>query len=531
MKRSLAMAAVLLTAIVLLYAQDSDAANPAARTLDRAKGKRLYDLRYADRRKKVDATAAKDDDVALAAEHLGDVSKFREYPSLALVVCEQAFELGMRHRDGYATAAAAAEALLADFPEQKADALTKAFRAYEAQYRTGVDRDTAGARVIELHVASADEAAGKGDFGVAFQFLLKAYPIASALKSPRKDELLSLRNYYQARRDLQKNPSDLKLRAEAIRLAIAERDDPAAATTLLVGDLDEKTRTYVPLAATPTAVVEEAPCLELGNWYLELAGGASPHGKAVCLTRATTYLTRYLALHKAKDEPRIQAELLLDKVAKQLDGIRTALAPKTKPTPAPKTGEGKWIDLLKSVDLKRHAVAGEWSLTPDGLKTGVKQSSRLAFPVRPAGDYELLFSFTSGKTDWINAFALLPVGSSSVTLALGGTGGDTSGLSDIKGNDYRKNATTVRGSVFRVIPGRRYAVHVEVKVEDLLARVAVTVDKRRIIQWHGPIGVLKPISWTALPDPTRLGIGANLTTTVFHQVKLRMRSGEAKVVE
>jgi len=106
-----------------------------------------------------------------------------------------------------------------------------------------------------------------------------------------------------------------------IRMCVAELDDPAEAAKLLTGDMPEELRTYVPLAAKDSAQVEEAACLELGNWYVELAKGASSSGKAICLNRAIAYLERFLDLHKAEDTSRTQGKLLLDKAQAELQKL------------------------------------------------------------------------------------------------------------------------------------------------------------------------------------------------------------------
>jgi len=362
MKHVLAIAVVVLGAAVLIQSQDAETpkpVTPAPRKLDRVKGRQLYDLRYADRRKKVDASSDKDDDVKLAAEHLQDVGKFGGYPSLALVLCEQAYELGMRHRDGYATAAQAAEMLLSDFPELNDEHRPKVVRAYEAKYRANVERETAGERLIELYVDAAKALAAKDDFNAAFQMLIKAYPIASALKSPRKGEVLSKRRYYQTRRDLAKKPSDVKLRMETIRICVVELDNPAEAEKLLDGSLDEITKTYVPVAAQDPGEVVKGACLELGNWYLERSENASARGKLICLTRAKAYLDRFLALHEAKDESRLKAELLLDKVQKQLDALREAASAQVaKAKPAQPSGDGP---------AEQQRVAAFWGALRQGV--------------------------------------------------------------------------------------------------------------------------------------------------------------------
>jgi hypothetical protein len=337
--RILTIAVTLLAGVVHLCAED-----PEPPTLDRWQGKKLYDERYAERRKAVDETPETDDDVGLAAEHLKDLTRYNQDTTvLRLVLCEQAFDLGMRHRDGYATAIEAAEKLLGDYPELRDEYLPKAIDAHHARYRAKRTHAPQRERLIELYVEQARRLAGKDRFDGAFAALVNAHGIASTVKSPRRDEILALRRYYQVRRDPAGGGADLGRRKEAILMAVRELDAPAEAATLLVDELDEQLRTCIPLAAKAQKDVPLAACLGLGNWYLELVAGASPRGKRICLIRAKGYLERVFAAHEGKDESGVKAGQLLAQVDSQLAAmtpvIATGGAPEEKPPAKRPEGE------------------------------------------------------------------------------------------------------------------------------------------------------------------------------------------------
>ena len=359
-----------------------------------AQARRLYDLRYADQRKKADATSGKADDVALAADHVQVAQKYTDRPRFFQLLCEQAYELAIRDGAGCATAVEAIDLLMEHFPDRKAAYRDKAIRAYELQYRTGRDRQATGERLIELHLAEALAAAGREDFAGAMASAAKAYGIAGLNQSPRKAEVLAKRKYYLARKNLEVRPDDAKLRLSTIRLCIVDLDDPVMAEALLTDDIDEATRTYVPLAAKAPAEVAEGACVELGYWYLELSKSASQAGKATCLTRATTYLQRFLALHEAEDESRIQAQLLLDKAKEQLAPLLAAAEakaerePKAKPKPpaepasTPKTttrsapisisARQPWPFSMKvkKGQMLHITATGKWRILPRGKQHG-----------------------------------------------------------------------------------------------------------------------------------------------------------------
>jgi len=348
---SLVATLTVMTAAGVLYAAD--------------KGKQLYHLRYGDQRKKVDATAGKADDVALAREHLKDVEKYSDTPELVKVVLEQAFELGMRDVTGYPTAAGAIEMLIAKFPDEKADYVDSAVRIYELLLHGSQGKEAAGEKLIAILLEQAAAQAGKDEFRKSVDLASKAFNIASKIKSPRKVEVGAIRTYYRARRDLKIKPSNNALRMAVIRMCVAEMDDPAGAARLLTGDMPEELRTYVPLAAKTPAEVEEAACLELGNWYLELAKGASPSGKAICLERAIMYLAQFLELHRAEDTSRTQGSLLLDKARAELEQLQMAAKKVAKSAPE-KPGEWHGTKVLAEVKV----TGSRFEVVP--LREGVK---------------------------------------------------------------------------------------------------------------------------------------------------------------
>ena len=333
---SLAVMLVVMAAANVLLAED--------------KAKQLYDFRYADQRKQVDATSGKTDDVALAKQHLKDTEKYASTPELVKVILEQAYELGVRDVTGYVTAAQSIDLLIAKFPNERASYVDKAIRVYDLQVRRSQDREAAGEKLIALLLEQAAAEAAKDEFGKSVDLASNANSIASIVKSSRKAEVSAVWKYYQARRDLKITPSNGALRMAVIRMCVVELDDPAVGAILLTGDMSEQLRTYVPLAAEDPAQVKEAACLELGNWYVELAKEASEYGKAICLNRAVAYLERFLSLHKAEDTSRTQGKLLLDKAQAERKKFGVATKSESKP------GEGNILTLNLANDVAMKLV-------------------------------------------------------------------------------------------------------------------------------------------------------------------------------
>ena len=488
-------------------------------------GRQLYDLRYADQRKKVDATSGKADDVALAAQHLADVEKYASSPALVKVLLEQAYELGMRDATGYATGAQAVELLIAKFPDDKAAYVDKAIRVYHLQVRRNQDRKAAGEKLLALLLEQAEAAAGKSDFNEAVKLTATASKAAADIKYPRKPEIDALRKYYQSRRDLKIKPSSAVLRRKVIGMCVVELDDPAEGAELLTGDMPEQLRTYVPLAAKDPAEVTDVACLELGNWYVELAKRASAGGKVICLDRAIVYLRRFLGLHKTEDDSRIQGVLLLDKAKAQ----RKKLGVTAKPTVKP----GEWIDLLKSVDLSKHVLRGKWvrqgeavtSLQP--VVAGSGQAPRVVIPVRPKSSYELRVRFARTSETKLVGF-VLPTGTSQVRLTLG-AGAKNSGLDNIAKESSLSTRNPTRCTV-NLANEKDHDVLARVLMKGRGVQIDVTFDGEKLIHWEGSPSLLSVPSASEIPARGYFGLIAR-SPTIFKEVKLRMLSGEAKLID
>jgi hypothetical protein len=524
---------VLLAGTGLLRAAGAEPGAPELWKQDREQGRKLYDARYGEQRKAADKTKDKNDDVALASEYMADLARFPDEPALRLVLCEQAFVLAMRHSDGHTMAVVAAEMLLREFPEMREQHLPKAVRAYSARAKAGTSTATTRDRRIELSVDYASTLAAMGRFDEAFKVSATAATAADAEKSPRREEMLALRRYYQTRRDLKKRPDDLKFRYAAILMAIRELDAPTEAARMLVKELDEEFYPYVPLAAQPREDLGEAACLTLGDWYVTLSEDASAWGKQVCLTRARAYLARFLALHEAEDDVRLKAKLLLDKAGEQLDIARAASTPGGVPVAPPKTPQSKWVDLVQAADLTKCVVAGKWMREGDRLSSlapavvgDTRGAPRIAIPIDSTGSYELRAEFK--RTQGAGLVGLiLPVGQSQVRVTFGSTG-KYCGLDLLDGRSCAPKGTAANPTshVVNLSNDNSYRVRAAVHVEGSLAEIHVDLDGKEVIRWAGKPSSLSLPSDSRMPALLRVGLIAR-SPAVFRNVQLHMGSPES----
>jgi formylglycine-generating enzyme required for sulfatase activity len=314
---------------------------------------------YGDDVKRVAATPATADDVALAKQLLEAAGKVANQPDFLALLCEKACELAMKDPAGQPTAKAAAELLVASIPQKKMESLQKMAAIYQHAY-TGARVDArakAGEALIESLKVLADAQAAAEDADGAGTTLKQALAVATAIKSESKAaiqaQLAGLASQQQVEKQiaalkakLDADPKDAASRKEIVRLCLVELNTPAAAAKFVDETLDEATRKYVPAAAKPVAEAPEVACMELGDWYKGLADQATaPANKGAMLQRAKAYYRRFVDLHKVDDVARAGATLMLKK-------IDDALA-KLGPASESKSGPGSLtLDLGKGVSMK-----------------------------------------------------------------------------------------------------------------------------------------------------------------------------------
>jgi len=201
-------------------------------------------------------------------------------------------------------------------------------------------------------------------------------------------------------------------------------------------------------------------------------------------------------------------------------GVETATVP---------TGEtikpGQWVDLLPLVDPAKDAVKGKWTRRDGGLAvTSRTDGQRTVIPVAVTGSYELevVLVRTEGKD---NVAILIPVGTGKVAVSLNAWY-KKARLECVYGKP--DNATEVE--VGALENGRPYAVRISVLAQGNNARVDVSLNGKQVIKWQGPQSALSPSGAWQLPVRRCLGLGTWGPAVAFRRVRLRMLSGEARLL-
>ncbi|MBT3198988.1 MAG: hypothetical protein HN350_03640 [Phycisphaerales bacterium] len=123
-------------------------------------------------------------------------------------------------------------------------------------------------------------------------------------------------------------PDDMAIRERVIKLCLIELDNPVLAGKYVNEDVDQVLQTYIPLAAGKLEKLTDAPCLELGRWYLSNIKNTSHFARITILQRAARYYGRFLELHTTVDAEQRQAAEQYKLLIEQLTQLGETL-PKT----------------------------------------------------------------------------------------------------------------------------------------------------------------------------------------------------------
>jgi len=198
--------------------------------------------------------------------------------------------------------------------------------------------------------------------------------------------------------------------------------------------------------------------------------------------------------------------------------------PAAKPAavnPRPK-GKGQEIDLLANLDLD-NATQGVWGWRAGALVGQSRFFAKTDFGYQVRGSYEMEVAFT--RAEGREGVTLhLPVGDTWTLISLGGWQNRFHGLHALDTGLGDSNETTRKGGLET---NRRYVAVASVTLlRDGEARIALAVDGAAVFEWEGAISRLRhPNPQFTPPDPTAVGIGANVNELIVHEAWLRPADG------
>jgi serine/threonine protein kinase len=194
------------------------------------------------------------------------------------------------------------------------------------------------------------------------------------------------------------------------------------------------------------------------------------------------------------------------------------------------SSDGRTIDLLPLVDLKRDVIAGEWVRTADGIAkqgTGTTGNGvpRLQLPYQPPEEYDFEVEFTV-RSDQQSVGQMLSAQSRMFSWIVGGYTPQEprAGFEKFDGgatNKLSETAVPMKGNLER---GRRYVSRVEVRATGLRG----LLDGVELVNWRGSFRRLSLDTINELRDDKHLGLRA-ARDVIFHKITVREITGIGKV--
>ncbi|PQO44103.1 serine/threonine-protein kinase [Blastopirellula marina] len=188
--------------------------------------------------------------------------------------------------------------------------------------------------------------------------------------------------------------------------------------------------------------------------------------------------------------------------------------PVTQPPPSPIAQDGQpWVNLLPQLDLSADVVAGDWSMTGDGLHVDAFDGARLMIPYQPAREYDFEVTFTRLSGTQSIALHFLD-GDGNATFDIDGWGENLVGIQNVDGQTMNANRTGV--SRHELTNGETYTALLRVRRD----RVDAYLNGDLMHSYRGDGSNLSMLDLWRMPRPT-LGIGAYDSETIFRQIRIR----------
>jgi len=493
----------------------------AAAKEEAEKAAQVFQSLYGEELKRVAATRDVGDDLALAAKLLGAARAAESQPALLAVLCEKSFDLAAEHPKGCETALAAADLLARKTPERAQALQERVLSVRQRQYDVtrGDARSAAGEALITCLTDAAATRTGARAFKDATKFYRQALTVARAIRSASAEWIRSqikrlgerqrvVANLPRLVGNLKVNPGNRQARDQLIRLLLVDLDNPAEAAKYLDDKCDPSLGKYVPAAAKPVEAAPEVACVEMADWYRQLAADAVSASKIGMLVRSRNYYERFMELHSAADMDRAKVELALKKVDEDLKALGWTQPP------------GPWIDVLKITTADNLRTWGDFKRTDAGIVSGPKELCRASLPIHPVGNYELevkLTRVTGGQMG-----IAIPVGNTMPVVALKDK---VSGIQLIRGKKVDDNETKTSAAAIR--NGQPITVGVKVLLDGDKATLSVTLDGKPYIKWTGPQSALSTEKWGEMPVKGAVGLSSYMSNIVCSGARVRTLSGKA----
>jgi serine/threonine protein kinase len=195
---------------------------------------------------------------------------------------------------------------------------------------------------------------------------------------------------------------------------------------------------------------------------------------------------------------------------------------KSASTPVAAASTAGAINLLALVDVKRDAVAGDWTMTGKELALAKGIYGALEFQTAVPEEYDFEIEFTP-QSDGNNVNQYITAGGQSFAWKLNAHARTPPlyGFELLDGK-FSKDTTEARTEISKALQiGTRYRSTIEVRKGSLRA----LLDGEEIVKWTGDFSRFSMENGTKLSNPKHLGVGAYKRGVVFHKAELRPAGG------
>jgi hypothetical protein len=206
--------------------------------------------------------------------------------------------------------------------------------------------------------------------------------------------------------------------------------------------------------------------------------------------------------------------------------------PMASATPA-STAAARTIDLLALVDVKRDAIAGNWSHRGGELAVDLGSSSttgsggpRLQLPYQPPSEYDFEMEFTATHGNRLLGQLISVQGCTFNWILAGGDESQwTAGFELFDNKPTSKLPETATVMPDGIQNGRRYHSRVEVRTNTLCA----FLDRKQLVRWSGDFRRLANDPTSHLYDKFHLGLLATSRAVIFHKVTVHEITGTGTI--
>ena len=447
----------------------------------------------------------------------------------------------LRERGDFATYWEAVEKLTETFQLDVDVERTRLVTEYMTGCKSGTTLEPALKEVLEI----ASQAASLNRYRAATELLdtgdrqakrvgaAKLSKVVIEMRIAVREREQAFQAQTEARKVLQANPEDPKANLTVGQwLAIYESDwNEAIAKLALAGDAKWKS------AAVEEQKSSHDPESQLARadaWW-EVAQSTTGDAKLTAQRRAALWYNEY--------EPNAKSPLVKARVAKRIEELapsqeassQTMASAKRSETGKSSRGKrlptGKWIDLIKVVNLPEHSMRGIWQKQNGELVSVGTSHDLVMFPVAIRGGYELTCEFTNQTTaDGIKV--LLPVGVTSCGVTL--NAGTISGLEAIDGIGVATQEPSSGAIVRQSVPAanQRHRLQIEMTLEAENVAIEARLDNQRVTSWKGKSTQLSQATAHVIPSPQAIGLMKWVTPMTIHKFEIRIKPGaEAYLLE